>query len=62
MRIVINGLSARFGGGAAYLRNLLENLSKIDRENEYFVIISPEKRDDLASVAEMPCLGSRRRR
>jgi glycosyltransferase involved in cell wall biosynthesis len=45
MRIAINGLSARFGGGLAYLRNLLEHLSRIDRENTYVVFSSPEKRD-----------------
>ena len=45
MRIAINGLSARFGGGLAYLRNLLEHLSRIDRENTYVVFSSPEKSD-----------------
>jgi glycosyltransferase involved in cell wall biosynthesis len=45
MRIAINGLSARFGGGLAYLRNLLEHLSRIDHENTYVVFSSPEKRD-----------------
>jgi len=45
MRIAINGLSARFGGGLAYLRNLLEHLSRIDRENIYVVFSSPEKKD-----------------
>jgi len=45
MRIAINGLAARFGGGAAYLSNLLEHLAEIDRENEYIVFGSPEKRD-----------------
>ncbi len=45
MRIAINGLAARFGGGAAYLSNLLEHLAEIDRENEYIVFSSPEKRD-----------------
>jgi glycosyltransferase involved in cell wall biosynthesis len=45
MRIAINGLSARFGGGLAYLRNLLEHLSRIDRDNIYVVFSSPEQRD-----------------
>lgn len=45
MKIAINGLAARFGGGVAYLRNLLEHLAEIDRENEYIVFSSPEKRD-----------------
>lgn len=48
MRIAINGLSARFGGGLAYLRNLLEHLSRIDRENIYLVFSSPEERDSFA--------------
>ncbi len=47
MKIAINGLSARFGGGAAYLKNLLEHLAKIDHRNEYIVFSSPEKRDSL---------------
>ncbi len=51
MRIAINGLSARFGGGLAYLRNLLEHLSRIDRENIYVVFSSPEKRDSFTMDA-----------
>lgn len=47
MRIAINGLSARMGGGAAYLSNLLEHLSKIDHGNEYIVFTSPERKDSL---------------
>ena len=54
MRIAINSLSARFGGGATYIRNLLENLSRIDRENEYFVFTSPEKLESLAFIADTP--------
>ena len=45
MRIAINGLSARMGGGAAYISNLLEHLSKIDHDNEYVVFTSPERKD-----------------
>jgi len=45
MKIAINGLAARFGGGKAYLRNLLSHLAEIDRENEYIVISNPENRD-----------------
>ena len=45
MKIAINGLSARLGGGAAYLKNLLEHLSRIDQENEYIVFSNPENRD-----------------
>jgi len=54
MRIAINGISARYGGGAAYLANLLEHLSLIDRENEYFVFTSPEKQESLALIADAP--------
>jgi hypothetical protein len=51
MKIAINGLSARFGGGAAYLKNLLEHLSKIDHENQYIVFTSPEKRGSFRADA-----------
>jgi glycosyltransferase involved in cell wall biosynthesis len=44
MKIAINGLSARFGGGLAYLKNLLKHLAKIDKENEYIVFSNPERR------------------
>jgi glycosyltransferase involved in cell wall biosynthesis len=47
MKIAINGLSARMGGGAAYLSNLLEHLSRIDHDNEYVVFTSPERKDSL---------------
>ena len=49
MKIAINGLSARFGGGAAYIRNLLKHLSIIDQENEYIVLTSPERESELMS-------------
>ena len=51
MRIAINGLSARFGGGLAYLRNLLEHLSRIDHNNTYVVFSSPEQRDSFTMDA-----------
>lgn len=54
MKIAINGLSARYGGGAAYLQNLLEQLSEIDRDNEYMVFVCPERYASLAHITKSP--------
>jgi len=43
MKIAINALAARFGGGVAYIRNLLESLQRIDHENEYIIFSNPER-------------------
>lgn len=40
MRIVINALSVFSGGGLTSMINLLPALEKVDRENEYIVIVS----------------------
>lgn len=44
MRIGINTLVAvpgGIGGTQTYLQNLIENLAKIDKENEYFLFVAP---------------------
>ncbi|MEA1927379.1 MAG: glycosyltransferase family 1 protein [Candidatus Auribacterota bacterium] len=41
MRIVINALSAKTGGGVTYFNNLLPALGRRDRDNEYLVLLSP---------------------
>ena len=44
MRIVINALSARTGGGLIYLNNLLRNLERIDEHNDYTVLVTGDNR------------------
>jgi glycosyltransferase involved in cell wall biosynthesis len=39
MKITINALSVTIGGGLTYLLNLLPQLSKIDGENEYLLLV-----------------------
>lgn len=39
MKIAINGLSAKTGGGVTYLRNLIPRLAGLGKENEYYIII-----------------------
>ena len=47
MRIVINALSARTGGGLTYLNNLLLHLVRIDKQNDYTVLVTPENRSNV---------------
>jgi len=42
MRIAINALSAKTGGGVTYLNRLIFYLRKIDRENEYYIFVTRE--------------------
>lgn len=38
MKIAINATSAVYGGGVTYLNKILEELTKIDKKNEYLVL------------------------
>ena len=43
MRIAINALSVRSGGGVTLLKNLIRGLLSIDQENEYLILITQGK-------------------
>lgn len=45
MRIAINALSARVGGGLTYMRYFLPALAQVDSKNEYLVIVSSDQRN-----------------
>ena len=45
MRIAINALSARAGGGLIYLRKLISYLREIDRDNEYYIFVTRSNRE-----------------
>jgi glycosyltransferase involved in cell wall biosynthesis len=46
MRIAIDTLPIVFGGGEVYLINLIKQLAKIDKENEYILIVNSKKKHD----------------
>ena len=51
MRIAINTLSVNlreFGGGEKYLYYLLNSLAKIDKQNQYFILVSSVNKDRFA--------------
>ncbi len=52
MRIAINALSARAGGGITAFRNLLPALARVDGENEYVVFVSSRQQEILEAVPE----------
>lgn len=54
MRIVINALSARTGGGVTYLNRLLFYLGRVDVQNEYHVLVTPENREKIISGDPSP--------
>ena len=45
MRIVINALAHKDGGGITYLKNILPKLHEVDSENNYKVLLRPELGD-----------------
>lgn len=45
MRIAINALSARAGGGLIYLSKLISHLREIDRDNEYYIFVTRSNRE-----------------
>ncbi|MBI5233474.1 MAG: glycosyltransferase family 4 protein [Deltaproteobacteria bacterium] len=66
MKIAINATSAVYGGGVTYLRELIKSLSLKDRENEYIVFASKEKKEvfegfasETLSVSPIDFMGSR---
>ena len=42
MRIAINALSVKIGGGVTYMRNLVPRIAKADPDDEYFLIVAAE--------------------
>lgn len=52
MHILIDGLSARVGGGVTYLRYLLPSLVHEDNLNSYAIILSPQYQSDI--IAGLP--------
>lgn len=49
MKVLINAVSAKLGGGATYVRNLARGLAEQAAKGEGFLVIVPQER-----VAEMP--------
>lgn len=43
MRIAINTLAARGGGGSTFPKNLIAALAEEDKENEYFIFVTEQK-------------------
>lgn len=50
MRIAINGVSAKAGGGITALRGLLPALDRVDCENEYVIFLSSRQKEILEAV------------
>lgn len=47
MKIAINAMSAKIGGGITYIRNLVPRLSQFDPDNEYYIFVSKENKSKL---------------
>jgi hypothetical protein len=41
MKILINVLPHKSGGGLTYIENLIPELAEIEKENEYYILIYP---------------------
>lgn len=52
MKIVINALSAKTGGGVTYINNLIPALGRRDRDNEYLLLLSPSSPVRIHSLPE----------
>ena len=52
MRIAINALSARAGGGITAFRSLLPALDRVDAKNEYVLFLSSRQKEILETVPE----------
>ena len=52
MKIVINALSAKIGGGVTYFNNLLPALGGLDRDNEYLILLPPRSPVQISSLPE----------
>lgn len=50
MRILIDALSARIGGGITYVRNILPALSRLKRRHEFSVLLSSRYQGSLADA------------
>ena len=46
MRIGIDTITSRFGGARTYIINLIAELSKIDKVNEYLLFVAPDKKEE----------------
>jgi len=42
MRIAINALSAKTGGGVTYLNRLIYYLREVDKQNDYYVVVTQD--------------------
>jgi glycosyltransferase involved in cell wall biosynthesis len=51
MKIAINALGAKVGGGITYLNRLLFHLSIIDEENTYFLFVAPYNREKIITFS-----------
>ncbi len=59
LKIAINTLSAKAGGGITHLVNLLPELARLDKVNSYEILVAPEKQDvfhvDAPNFRVIPC-------
>lgn len=51
MRILINASTAKMGGAKTYILNLIEELSRVDQENEYFIYLPEIERGFLEKLS-----------
>jgi glycosyltransferase involved in cell wall biosynthesis len=47
MKIAINALSAKTGGGVTYLNRLIFYLQKIDKKNDYYIFVTSQNRQEI---------------
>ncbi len=52
MKIAINALSAKRGGGVTYLNRLIFHLRDADRKNEYFVFVTQKNREKIIAFVD----------
>ena len=50
MKILINATSVICGGGLTYLKQLLEQLARIDNENDYYILVTKAKNSEFRGV------------
>ncbi len=55
MKVVVNGLSARTGGGVTYLNRLLTHLGRMNAGVEYLVLVTTENRDKIVGTGLPGC-------
>lgn len=52
MRIAINALSAKRGGGVTYLNRLIYHLRGADKVNDYYIIVTPDNHEKIVTFED----------